>query len=205
MKISDTAILVGIGVIGFEFYRRGKVLNGLVKIALFAISDTAAVIGIGVIGFEFYRRGKVLDGLVKITLIHCRKTSVKCLVSLVMDILYSDESMEVIVDSFRRNVVILLQVIQHRLLENYRNHNNILVLIEFNEASARTNEYALLSYDTVKGVDRLARVFNELFHVPFFSEDNPSILAGRTVACEKECHARIGRKVNEVRFTSVVL
>ena len=122
-----------------------------------------------------------------------------------MDILYSDESMEVVVDSFRRNVVILLQIIQHRLLENYRNHNNILVWIEFNEASERTNEYALLSYDTIKGVDRFARVFNELFDVPLFSADNPSILAGRTVACEEECHARIGRKVNEVRFTSVVL
>ena len=122
-----------------------------------------------------------------------------------MDILYSDESVEIVVDSFRRNVVILLQVLQHRLLEIYLNHNNILALIEFNEALARTNEYALLSYDTIKGVDRFARVFNELFYVPFFSADNPSILAGRTVACEEECHARIGRKVNEVRFTSVVL
>ena len=109
--IIDTAVVIGFGVIGFDFYRRGKVLNSLVKITLSAISVTAVVVGSEKIGFDFYRRGKVLDSLVKITLIHCRKTSVKCLVSLVMDILYSDKSMEVIVDSFGGNVVILLQVV----------------------------------------------------------------------------------------------
>ena len=130
------------------------------------------------IGFEFYRLVIVPDGLVQIIFIRCRKTSVKFFVGPVMDILCSDESMEVVIDSFRRNVVILLQVFQHRFLEVCRNLNDILVSIEFNEASARSNEYALLSDDTIKGLARFARFFDEIFSVPFFPQDNPALLAG---------------------------
>ena len=188
--ISNAAVVIGFGKPGVDFYRLVIVLDGRVKIVLFAMSNAAVVVGSVKIGFEFYRLVIVLDGRVQLTLILCRKTSVKCLVSLVMDILYSDESMEVVVDSFGGNVVVLPQIVQHRLLEILGNNN---LIVWCNETPGILHKYALLRFHAI---NRLRRFFDLITVRLLFQQDNPAIFVGKSVAGKEKGNEIVGREVD---------
>ena len=94
------------------------------------------------------------------------------------------------------------QVLQYRELEATRYDNNI-ILVNFDVAQWRHDEYAFLRDDTV---DRAARPMDMGFHVPIpFQENNPAVSVMATVAGKKEGNMTICGEVNQVGFAAIVL